>query len=75
MFGWLFGGKRRKRKKRSRKLKAAGTRIEAAPPRPKPPATPPKRDPNRIAQRLGGPESIAAVIRTLLKEDNRNRKR
>ncbi len=61
VLSWLFG---------SRKKKRVPPALKKTVPKREIVAKPPKRNSVEIADKMGGPENIAQIIRALLKEDN-----
>lgn len=68
MSGW-FSGPKKKKKESARPVRPKTNSATLRPPGEIVPARPPKHDPQLIAERLGGAENIAKIVKAILAED------
>ena len=66
MFDWLFGDGRKKKRDRALKKKEAPT-ARFLPNDPQSPQ--PRTNTDQVAAKLGGPENIAKMVKSMLAED------
>lgn len=68
MLSWLFGKKKKKRKKAEQSRLAKPQNVQAPKPESEP-AFSKRKKPGEVAENMGGPENIAHMIKAMIQED------